>query len=152
MKKLFKATLLLLFAIFIGLSGYLWLTFASPFGYKPTVELPAIDDNARYSVFVYGTLKQPWVRYLVMGRAGTGEPATLVGYQKEALDIKPAPGTTTEGLVITVTGTELRALDRYERLGVRYERVELTLQNGKSAWVYQLMDPLMQEITDELAD
>lgn len=152
MKKLIKVSLLLLSGIFIILTGYLWLTFVSPFGYKPTVALPEIDDNASYSVFVYGTLKKPWVRALVMGRAGKGVPATLPGYQQEARDIKPAPGALTEGLVINVSGTELRALDRYERLGVRYQRVEVTLQNGETVWVYQLMDPLVQELTDELAD
>ncbi|MDX1679017.1 gamma-glutamylcyclotransferase family protein [Arsukibacterium sp.] len=152
MIKIIRYLLLLLSALLILAISYLWLTFASPFGYQPTVELPEIDDNASYPVFVYGTLQKPWVRWLVMGRAGNGEPAALVGYQKEALDIKPAPGAVTNGQLITVSGTELRALDRYERLGVRYERVQLTLQNGQSAWVYRLMDPLMLEITDELAD
>ncbi|WP_290612853.1 gamma-glutamylcyclotransferase family protein [Arsukibacterium sp. UBA3155] len=152
MKKSVVRTMLALSALFMILAGYLWLTFASPYGYHPRGELPAIDDNARYSVFVYGTLKQPWVRYLVMGRAGTGNPATLPGYQKEALNITPAPGAVTKGLVITVSGTELRALDRYERLGVRYERVELPLESGETVWVYQLMDPLVQELTDELAN
>jgi len=145
---LIKVSLLLLSGIFIILTGYLWLTFVSPFGYKPTVELPEIDDNASYSVFVYGTLKKPWVRALIMGRAGKGVPATLPGYQQEALDIKPAPSALTEGLVINVSGPELRALDRYERLGVRYQRVEVTLQNGETVWVYQLMDPLLPELTD----
>lgn len=152
MKKILQRALLTVSALIILAVGYLWLTFASPFGYQPSVELPAIDDNASYSVFVYGTLKRPWVRALVMGRAGTGLPATLPGYQQEALDIKPTPGAVTEGLVITVSGTELRSLDRYERLGVRYERLEVTLQNGETAWVYQLMDPLVQELTNDLTE
>jgi len=133
--------------------GYLWLTFASPFGYNPRPEyLPAIDEDATYSVFVYGTLTHPWVRWLVMGRAGEGEPAKLPGFRKEELDIEPAAGAVTEGQVITVTADELRALDRYERLGVRYERVELKLKNGETAWVYRLMDPLVQEISEEIPD
>tara|TARA_R110002126_G_scaffold1441_10_gene8325 strand:- start:308 stop:769 length:462 start_codon:yes stop_codon:yes gene_type:complete len=152
LKKLARPVLLIVSTLLILAASYLWLTFASPFGYYPKGELPTIDDNALYSVFVYGTLKQPWVRYLVMGRAGRGLPATLPGYQKQALDIKPVPGAVTEGLVINVSGTELRALDRYERLGVRYERVELTLQNGETVWVYQLMDPLVQELTDKLTN
>ncbi|WP_019676668.1 gamma-glutamylcyclotransferase family protein [Arsukibacterium perlucidum] len=152
MKKILQRALLTVSALMILTVGYLWLTFASPFGYQPGVELPAIDDNASYSVFVYGTLKRPWVRALVMGRAGTGLPATLPGYQQDALDIKPEPGAVTEGLVITVTGSELRALDRYERLGVRYERLEVTLQNGETVWVYRLIDPLMQELSDELTN
>ncbi|MBV2129627.1 gamma-glutamylcyclotransferase family protein [Arsukibacterium indicum] len=149
MTKVIRSVLLILSALLIMAVGYLWLTFVSPFGYTPTVELPEIDDNASYSVFVYGTLKQPWVRYLVIGRAGKGVPATLPGYKKQALDIKPAPGEVTEGFVIMVSGTELRALDRYERLGVRYQRVELPLENGETAWVYQLMDPVAPELPDQ---
>ncbi|MGO1233585.1 MAG: gamma-glutamylcyclotransferase family protein [Marinobacter sp.] len=132
----------------MGIS-YLWLTFASPFGYNPTVDLPTIDEDATYEVFVYGTLTQPWVRWLVMGRAGESEPAKLPGYRKEELDIKPADGAVIKGEVITVNADELRALDRYERLGVRYERMKLTLEDGESAWVYRLMDPVLLELTDE---
>ncbi len=86
------------------------------------------------------------MRWLVTGRAGSSEPAQLVGYQKQQLDIKPVAGATTEGEVIRVTADELRALDRYERLGVRYERVELTLQDGQSAWVYRLMEPILLDL------
>lgn len=134
------------------MAGYLWLTFASPFGYNPTGELPEIDEDATYSVFVYGTLTEPWVRWLVTGRAGKAEPAELSGFRKEELDIKPDPAAVVEGEVITVDADELRALDRYERLGVRYERVELTLQSGESAWVYRLMEPLLRELSEEFPD
>jgi gamma-glutamylcyclotransferase (GGCT)/AIG2-like uncharacterized protein YtfP len=140
MKRFFQRTLIATATLFIIATGYLWLTFASPFGYQPGDNLPTIDDNARYSVFVYGTLQKPWVRYLVMGRSGTGEPATLPEFKKEALDITPAPGEATPGQVINVSGIELRALDRYERLGVRYERVKLTLESGNVAWVYRLIN------------
>lgn len=133
-------------------AGYLWLTFASPFGYNPPDNLPAIDDGSTYSVFVYGTLTKPWVRWLVMGRAGEGEPAQLSDFNKEQLDIKPLAGAVTRGEVIRVSAEELRALDRYERLGVRYERVELTLDNGDSAWVYRLMEPMLLELSEELDD
>ena len=144
------ATVSVLVGVFIG---YLWLTFASPFGYNPRPEyLPAIDEDATYSVFVYGTLTHPWVRWLVMGRAGEAEPAKLPGFRREELNIKATDGAVTEGKVITVNADEIRALDRYERLGIRYERVELTLQNGKSAWVYRLMDPLVLEISEEVLD
>lgn len=85
-----------------------------------------------------------------MGRAGEGEPARLPGFKKEELDIKPVAGAVTQGQVITVDADELRALDRYERLGVRYERMELTLKNGESAWVYRLMEPLVLELEEEI--
>lgn len=149
-KSRLRHTIAIIFALLMSGVGYLWLTFVSPFGYNPTIELPVIDEEATYTVFVYGTLTQPWVRWLVMGRAGEGEPARLPGFKKEELDIKPAPGAVTEGQVITVDADELRALDRYERLGVRYERVELSLKNGESAWVYRLMEPLILEIDEKI--
>jgi len=130
--------------------GYLWLTFVSPFGYNPPDNLPVIEDDTTYSVFVYGTLTKPWVRWLVMGRTGTGEPARLPGFRKDQLDIKPLAGAETEGEVLEVDADELRSLDRYERLGVRYERVELSLDNGEEAWVYRLMEPALLELSNEL--
>lgn len=149
-KSRIRHILAIIFALLMSGIGYLWLTFVSPFGYNPTIELPVIDEEATYSVFVYGTLKKPWVRWLVMGRAGEGEPARLPGFKKEELDIKPVAGAVTQGQVITVDADELRALDRYERLGVRYERMELTLKNGESAWVYRLMEPLVLELEEEI--
>ncbi|KPQ29702.1 MAG: hypothetical protein HLUCCX14_05745 [Marinobacter excellens HL-55] len=146
MRKSIQRSLAVLLAMIILGVGYLWLTFASPFGYTAPENQPTLDEDATYSVFVYGTLRKPWVRWLVTGRAGSSEPAQLVGYQKQQLDIKPVAGATTEGEVIRVTADELRALDRYERLGVRYERVELTLQDGQSAWVYRLMEPILLDL------
>ncbi|MFB2763409.1 gamma-glutamylcyclotransferase family protein [Marinobacter shengliensis] len=146
MRKSIKRTLALIMALLMVGIAYLWLTFVSSFGYNPTGELPAIDEDETYSVFVYGTLTRPWVRWLVMGRAGSSEPARLPGFRKEKLDLKPDPEAVTQGEVIEVSAGELRALDRYERLGVRYERVELTLQDGRSAWVYRLMEPLILEL------
>ncbi|WBU42786.1 MULTISPECIES: gamma-glutamylcyclotransferase family protein [Marinobacter] len=146
MRKSIKRTLALIMALLMVGIAYLWLTFVSSFGYNPTGELPAIDEDETYSVFVYGTLTRPWVRWLVMGRAGSSEPAGLPGFRKEKLDLKPDPEAVTQGEVIEVSAGELRALDRYERLGVRYERVELTLQDGRSAWVYRLMEPLILEM------
>lgn len=152
MRKSIRRSLATFLALLVLLIGYLWLTFVSSFGYHPPENQPALDENATYSVFVYGTLRRPWVRWLVMGRAGSSEPAELPGFSRERLDIKPVAGAVTEGEVITVTAEELRALDRYERLGVRYERVELTLQDGQSAWVYRLMEPLLLELSDEIPD
>lgn len=152
MRKSIRYILATVSAMLIVGGGYLWLTFASPFGYDPAGELPTIDEDATHSVFVYGTLTKPWVRWLVMGRAGNGESAELPGYRKEELDLKPDAEAATEGEVITVNADELRALDRYERLGVRYERVKLMLQNGETAWVYRLMDPLLLELTNEISD
>lgn len=149
MKKPILYVLATVFTLIVVGTTYLWMTFASPFFYDPVGELPEIDDNATYSVFVYGTLRKPWVRWLVMGRAGETEPAKLPGYRKEELDLEPDPNAVTEGKVITVGADELRALDRYERLGVRYERVKLTLKDGRSAWVYRLIEPALQGVTGQ---
>ncbi|WP_138436501.1 gamma-glutamylcyclotransferase family protein [Marinobacter shengliensis] len=146
MRKSIKRSLALILTLLMVGIAYLWLTFVSSFGYNPTSELPAIDEDETYSVFVYGTLTRPWVRWLVTGRAGSSELAILPGFRKEKLDIKPDADASVAGEVIEVSASELRALDRYERLGVRYERVELTLQDGRSAWVYRLMEPLILEL------
>lgn len=152
MRKPVLYTLATLSVFLAVVAGYLWLTFASPFGYNPTGSLPEIDEDATYPVFVYGTLTKPWVRWLVTGRAGDSKPARLPGFRKEGLDIRQVEGAVTQGEVITVNAEELRALDRYERLGVRYERVKLTLQSGRSAWVYRLMEPLAPELSEEGSD
>ena len=152
MRKSIRYTLATFSALLAFAIGYLWLTFASPFGYNAPENLPAIEEDTTYSVFVYGTLTKPWVRWLVMGRAGDSEPAELPGFRNDKLDIKPDAGAVTEGQVITVNADEFRALDRYERLGVRYERVELTLKDGESAWVYRLMEPLLLELSDGISD
>lgn len=151
-RRTLQRTLAAITALFALGIGYLWLTFASPYGYNPPEDLPIIEDGTTHSVFVYGTLTHPWVRWLVMGRAGEGEPAWLPGFRREHLDIRPADGAVTEGEIIRVSAGELRSLDRYERLGVRYERVKLELRDGETVWVYRLMDPVLQEISEELQD
>jgi hypothetical protein len=40
---------------------------------------------------------------------------------------------------VHVSTSELRRLDRYERTGQVYERVELTLDDGEPAWVYRML-------------
>ncbi|SEQ03184.1 Uncharacterized conserved protein YtfP, gamma-glutamylcyclotransferase (GGCT)/AIG2-like family [Amphritea atlantica] len=139
MGKPIRYILATLSAFMIMAVGYLWLTFASPFGYNPPDNLPVIEEHATYPVFVYGTLTKPWVRWLVMGRSGDVELAELPGFRKDKLDIQVDNGAVIKGQLIMVNANEFRALDRYERLGVRYERVEVTLQDGRSAWVYRLL-------------
>lgn len=118
-------------------AGYLWLTLLSPYGYQPPEGLPAIDETRSHRVFVYGTLRYGIVRALVIGRTGDPQPALLPGFQKQGLDIEPRADARTEGLVFEVDADELRRLDRYERLGIHYDRVRLTLADGTRAWVYR---------------
>ncbi|WP_235263672.1 gamma-glutamylcyclotransferase family protein [Nitrincola sp. A-D6] len=90
-----------------------------------------------HRVFAFGTLKQPWVRFIVTGHAGETKDAVLPGKRREGLNIIADPSAQTPGLVFEVNGRQLARLDRYERLGVRYERVKMTLDDGSQAWVYR---------------
>ncbi|MFC4259760.1 gamma-glutamylcyclotransferase family protein [Marinobacter lacisalsi] len=140
-KLVLLALLATLLVSFSALLFYLWFAMLSPYGYERPETLAAIDSSRDHELFVFGTLTQPWVRYIVMGRTGDTEPAILEGYEKEALDIKPKAGAEVEGKLIEVSPEELARLDRYERLGIRYERVRMTLADGTSAWVYRLLVP-----------
>ena len=114
----------------------LWLKWFSPFGYQPPEGMPAIEQTSHH-VFVFGTLKSPWVRWVVMGRKGEAIPAKLPGVRRENLTIITDPDAKTPGYVIKVTASELARLDHYERLGVRYERIKMQLADGQEAWVYR---------------
>lgn len=120
----------------LAVAGWLWLTMLSPFTYDRPDHLPEIDEGL-HEVFVYGTLRSGLVRWVVTGRAGESRPATLEDFRRSALDLEEAPGERVQGEVITVSAEELARLDRYERLGIRYERVRLTLADGSEAWVYR---------------
>ncbi len=115
----------------------LWFMLLSPYGYTPPADAPGFDGAPAQPVFVYGTLRRPTVRRLVIGRAVDTQEASLPGFRREHLNIVPDPQARTHGEVIEVKIEELRRLDRYERLGVRYERVWLPLDDGRSAWVYR---------------
>ena len=98
----------------------------------------AVEDGPeRLAVFVYGTLRFALVRRLVMGEAGSPERAVLPGYRRRLLNIIPAEDEEVHGLLLMVTPSQLAALDRYERLGVRYLRHCMELADGSLAWVYR---------------
>lgn len=120
---------------------YSWFTMLSPWGYSAPDGLQPIDESRQHRLFVFGTLRSPVVRWIVMGRTGEPEPAILAGYQKEALDITPAPGGEVHGYVLMVSPQELARLDRYERLGIRYERIKMSLADDSRAWVYRRIRP-----------
>lgn len=120
------------------LAGWLWWSLLSPFGYQPPADLPAIDPARTHHVFAYGSLRSAWVRRIAMGRSADPQPAVLPGYAREgSRNVRPAPEKETRGVVFGVSAEELRRLDRFERLGVRYERVETRLTDGRSAWLYR---------------
>ncbi len=122
-------------ALLIGAAGWLWLTMLSPWFYERPSQLPIIEERI-HSVFVYGTLRYLPVRWVVMGSSGNPQPARLEGFKKQGLDLTPDAHRHVDGLRLTVTADQLLRLDRYERLGIRYERVKQTLADGSIAWVY----------------
>lgn len=134
-KNAIKRLLLLVCVALLSVLGWLWLTMLSPWFYDRPADLPAIEQRP-HQVFVYGTLRYAPVRLIVMGSFGNPEPATLEGYEKNGLDLSPQSQSDVKGLLLHVNADELARLDRYERLGVRYERVTVTLNNDTSAWVY----------------
>jgi len=119
----------------LSLAGWLWLTMLSPWFYDRPDDLPTIEQRT-HQVFVYGTLRYAPVRLVVMGSFGAPKDAVLEGYQRNGLDLSPQPGSNVEGLLLRVDADELSRLDRYERLGIRYERRTITLDDGTRAWVY----------------
>ncbi|MDQ7730175.1 gamma-glutamylcyclotransferase family protein [Halomonas sp. SpR8] len=131
LKRLFTAVAVAL----LGVAGWLWLTMLSPWFYDRPADLPAIEQRT-HQVFVYGTLRYAPIRLVVMGSFGDPEEAVLEGYRRNGLDLSPQPGNRIQGLRLRVDAVELARLDRYERLGIRYERVVKTLDDGSRAWVY----------------
>lgn len=133
--------LLWLFPISLGSALlFAWLTWISPYGYEAPADLAAIDTDREHRVFVYGTLRQPLVRRLVTGKWIDTREASLPGFAQQGLDLERRPGAVTEGEVFTVAAPTLARLDRYERLGIRYERVPATLANNEEAWVYRRLE------------
>ncbi|MDF1614552.1 gamma-glutamylcyclotransferase family protein [Desulfurivibrio dismutans] len=104
------------------------------------VDLPASSPlhlEAEYPVFVYGTLRSSLVRHLVFGGGGDPRPAVLPGFRRQGLALLDDESAEVPGLLLQISAAELAAMDRYERLGVRYQRLPVTLADGTEAWVYR---------------
>lgn len=120
---------------------YLWIQLLSPFGFEHPVDMvPQQTESGYHKVFVYGTLRFAPVRWIVKGRAGEAESHTLHGYRRSGLDIQADPSAVVDGYLLRVSTEELLRLDRYERLGIRYQRKAIELKDGGWAWVYQRID------------
>lgn len=104
-------------------------------------------------LFSYGTLRLREVQLANYGRPMDGSPDALIGYRLEVLPdrdpyavrisgtkthmvVRPTndPRDRVPGVIFLLTAEELAATDRYE--GSDYGRAELTLESGRSAWVY----------------
>jgi hypothetical protein len=109
--------------------------------------------KADIPLFSYGTLQRRDVQLATYGRPLDGEPDALLGYRLEVLpdrdpDAVRISGTKTHmvvrrtgdssdrvaGVVFLLTAEELAATDKYE--GSDYDRIELTLESGRRAFVY----------------
>ena len=127
---------LIFLACFVAVSySLLWLYLLGPVGYSPPEQQEY--SAGPYQVFVYGTLKQPWIRRFIIGRSVDVTTDTLTGYERHGLDLMEEPMATTSGLRFKVSAAEMQRLDRYERLAVRYQREQVILDSGKQAWVYR---------------
>ncbi|MCA1798286.1 MAG: gamma-glutamylcyclotransferase [Xanthomonadaceae bacterium] len=117
-------------------AGYFWYALLSPFGYAAPTTPPEIGPGT-HAVFVYGTLRFASIRWLVIRSTADTTPAVLPGYRRDGLDIEPQADSEVRGFVVEVDADALRRLDRYERLGIRYDRVRVTLADGEQAWAYR---------------
>lgn len=117
--------------------AYLWWALLSPHGYQMPEDLPPINPDIEHRVFVYGTLRHGWIRWLIIGQHPAPRSATLANHRREGLNVVPDPEQQVAGLVLDVEPGQLARLDRYERLGIRYDRIEVILADGSRAWIYQ---------------
>ncbi len=105
-------------------------------------------------LFSYGTLEQEDVQFATFGRQLQGSADELPCFELSLVEIRNAQfvassGQThhanitfngnndsrVNGTAFTITDSELAAADQYER-PAGYERIAVTLESGKSAWVY----------------
>ena len=105
------------------------------------------------ALFSYGTLQQRKVQLANYGRELDGSCDTLTGYRLEEISIDDPhvvqlsgksvhtiarrtgdPNDRVTGTLFDLTDAELDATDAYEVSA--YSRIEVTLESGRSAWVY----------------
>ncbi|HEX5874694.1 MAG TPA: gamma-glutamylcyclotransferase family protein [Pyrinomonadaceae bacterium] len=105
------------------------------------------------NLFSYGTLQMEPVQLAAFGRKLTGQPDALIGYQLESIatndhEFEIKSGATqhrnlrytgvasdlVEGTVFQLTKAELKQADTYEPWD--YQRVQVELKSGATAWVY----------------
>ena len=134
-----RAWLGALVLVIVVVAGGLYFTQIQPGGLRPPAPalLASLEEEAEHPVFAYGTLTSGFVRFVVTFGLQDAEPATLAGYRREGRNILPAEGAMVDGVLFEVSPRELRRLDLYERLGERYERIEVELADGTTAWAYR---------------
>lgn len=103
-------------------------------------KIPSMTDK----LFVYGSLKDPEVQQLFMGRIIKGTPNTISGYTLSTIDygLETFPVLIPDGLnkqkinglVLELSSEEIQVIDNYE--GEEYVRIQATLADNTKAWVY----------------
>lgn len=133
--------LLMAFVAAVLVTGFfwwlLWLRLLGPFGYSLPEGMQYQQHS--YQLFVYGTLRNRWLRWVIIGQDVAVTADGLPGFQKQGLTVVANQAAVTSGLRLEVSARQLQRLDRYERLGQRYCRFKVSLLSGESAWVYQRM-------------
>lgn len=112
-----------------------------------------VNDEQPESLFAYGTLQSEAVQLATFGRRLEGQRDALVGYSIVMIEIDDqdfvatsgtahhrnlrftgAASDVVEGTRLAITKAELDLADSYEPSG--YERIEVELRSGSTAWVY----------------
>ncbi len=110
----------------------------------PMIKAQNDSGDGPHPVFGYATLTHPVVRFVVVGHHVPTRAAALPDMRREGRDLRPAPGAAQPGKVFDVSSGGLLRLDRYERLGVRYRRDLMPLDDGSMAWVYRRLPALFE--------
>ena len=102
-------------------------------------------------IFSYGTLQKSEVQLRLFGRPLRGWEDTLEGFKTSDIEIDDerflaggggrrqltavaSSGDAISGMVFEIPSSELALTDRYEPNN--YERIAVTLNSGKQAWLY----------------
>lgn len=112
-----------------------------------------VKEHETDGLFSYGTLQSEAVQLATFGRRLEGRPDALVGHKIVMIEIVDEAfiatsgtahhrnlqftGTSSdivEGTILSLTADELALADSYEPSG--YERVQVQLRSGSTAWVY----------------
>jgi len=126
-----------------------------PIDQTKTMTAPASTTETSTSpekVFVYGTLQDQATRRQALGIEGDVpvEPATARGTitnENKYPDFHPEGEHQVQGHVLTLTPEQIEKLDHWEE---KYNRKEITLENGEKAWVYE--EKPAEEIKNALKD
>lgn len=86
-------------------------------------------------LFIYGTLKHPIVRWLLLRKRVPVTPATLPQYRKVGRNVVPDEQASVSGFILEVNERQLAILDRYEKVPLKYER-ESHMIDGIETEVY----------------